>query len=141
MAFRGICSLKSRQMFTAKFVVSRCAFSKQNKMGFSVPLILWEGTGQCKSQRKAFLSRYLHNPAPNQMIDRTEKTQIPSKIAKHAARYNNFAVKYSCSRQDVESVETASLKRPGRGWAAGTRVQVWKVKFTSGSRPRSPRPY
>ena len=30
------------------------------------------------------------NSAPTQMIDGTEKTQIPSKSAKHAARYNEF---------------------------------------------------
>ena len=30
------------------------------------------------------------NSAPTQMIDGTEKTQIPSKFAKHAARYNEF---------------------------------------------------
>ena len=32
----------------------------------------------------------LHNRAPTQMIDGTEKPKIPSKFSKHAARYNEF---------------------------------------------------
>ena len=35
----------------------------------------------------------LHYPAPSQMIDGTEKPKIPLKFAKHAALYNELAVK------------------------------------------------
>ena len=50
------------------------------------------------------------NPAPTQMIDGTEKPQIPSKFAKRAARYNEFGSKAPTSTNSPDWSPYISLK-------------------------------
>ena len=78
---------------TGSFRQQRRSSSTLCSVCSNVPLSRLVGIASVAKQFASALCYDLHNPAPTQMIDGTEKSKIPQKFAKRAARYNEFGSK------------------------------------------------